>query len=117
MTLLIYHNILFLYINFIVVYWIYGLKSSTPCEDKNKSKIECGELWFNGKQLLGVRSGVLDDNQYQNIATYKNDSISHSEHYNLYIGKPSSIAAGSSIALTEESIDTYSRDRIVLQIL
>ena len=76
-----------------------------------------GELWFNGKQLLGVRSGVLDDNQYQNIATYKNDSISHSEHYNLYIGKPSSIAAGSSIALTEESIDTYSRDRIVLQIL
>jgi hypothetical protein len=76
-----------------------------------------GQIWFNGKQLLGVRSSVLDDNLYQNIALYANDAISHQEHYDLYIGKPASIAQGSSITLTEESVRTYSRDRVVLQIL
>lgn len=76
-----------------------------------------GEIWFNGKQLLGVRSGVLDDNLYQNIALYTNPSISHQEHYDLYIGKPASIAQGSSMAMTEESVSTYSRDRVVLQII
>lgn len=76
-----------------------------------------GQIWFNGKQLLGVRSGVLDDNLYQNIALYANDAISHQEHYDLYIGKPASIAQGSSVTLTEESVRTYSRDRVVLQIL
>jgi hypothetical protein len=76
-----------------------------------------GEIWFNGKQLLGVRSGVLDDNLYQNLALYTNPSISHQEHYDLYIGKPASIAEGSSMAMTEESVSTYSRDRVVLQII
>lgn len=76
-----------------------------------------GQIWFNGKQLLGVRSSVLDDNLYQNIALYANDAISHQEHYDLYIGKPASIAQGSSVTLTEDSVRTYSRDRVVLQIL
>lgn len=76
-----------------------------------------GQIWFNGKQLLGVRSGVLDDNLYQNIALYANDAISHQEHYDLYIGKPASVAQGSSATLTEESVSTYSRDRVVFQIL
>jgi len=76
-----------------------------------------GEIWFNGKHLLGVRSGVLDDNLYQNIALYTNPSISHQEHYDLYTGKPASIAQGSSMAMTEESVSTYSRDRVVLQII
>jgi hypothetical protein len=76
-----------------------------------------GEIWFNGKQLLGVRSSVLDDNLYQNIALYANPSISHQEHYDLYIGKSASIAEGSSMSLTEESVATYSRDRVVLQII
>jgi hypothetical protein len=76
-----------------------------------------GEIWFNGKQLLGVRSGVLDDNLYQNIALYTNPLISHQEHYDLYTGKPASIAQGSSMAMTEESVSTYSRDRVVLQII
>ena len=76
-----------------------------------------GEIWLNGKQLLGVRSSVLDDNLYQNIALYANPSISHEEHYDLYIGKSASIAEGSSIELTEDSVNTYSRDRVVLQII
>ena len=76
-----------------------------------------GEIWFNGKQLLGVRSSVLDDNLYQNIALYANPSISHQEHYDLYIGKSASIAEGSSIEMTEDSVNTYSRDRVVLQII
>ena len=76
-----------------------------------------GQIWFNGKQLLGVRSSVLDDNLYQNIALYANPLISHQEHYDLYIGKPASVAQGSALTLTEESVKTYSRDRVVLQIL
>jgi len=76
-----------------------------------------GQIWFNGKQLLGVRSGVLDDNLYQNIALYSNPLISHQEHYDLYIGKSASIAQGSSMEMTEESVATYSRDRIVFQVI
>jgi hypothetical protein len=74
-----------------------------------------GELWINGKQLLGIRSGVLDDNLYQNIALYSTDTISPLEHYELYIGKPSALGQDSSIRMTENPISTYSRDRIVFQ--
>jgi hypothetical protein len=81
------------------------------------SSIISGPIWFNGKQLLGVRSNVLDDNLYQNIALYSNPLISHQEHYDLYIGKTLSIGQGSSMAMTEESVSTYSRDRVVFQIL
>ena len=81
------------------------------------SSVISGPIWFNGKQLLGVRSNVLDDNLYQNIALYSNASISHQEHYDLYIGKTLSIGQGSSMEMTEESVSTYSRDRIVFQIL
>ncbi len=84
------------------------LKTSTPIT---------GQIWFNGKQLLGVRSGVLDDNLYQNIALYANPLISHEDHYNLYIGNPAAFAEGSSIVLTEESVSTYSRDRVVFQVI
>lgn len=76
-----------------------------------------GQIWFNGKQLLGVRSGVLDDNLYQNIALYASPSINHQEHYDLYIGKSASIAQGSSMEMTEESVATYSRDRILFQVI
>jgi len=76
-----------------------------------------GQIWFNGKQLLGVRSSVLDDNLYQNIALYSNPLISHQEHYDLYIGKSASVAQGSSMEMTEESVATYSRDRIVFQVI
>jgi hypothetical protein len=76
-----------------------------------------GQIWFNGRQLLGVRSGVLDDNLYQNIALYANPLISHEDHYNLYIGKPASFSEGSSMEMTEESVATYSRDRVVFQII
>lgn len=76
-----------------------------------------GEIWFNGKQLLGVRSGVLDDNLYQNIALYSNPDISHQDHYDLYIGKSASTSEVSSLSVTEESVLTYSRDRVVLQII
>ena len=76
-----------------------------------------GQIWFNGKSLIGVRSGVLDDNLYQNIALYANDLISHQEHYDLYSGKSASIAQGSALSLTEDSVKTYSRDRVVFQIL
>ena len=79
------------------------------------SSLISGELWLNGKQLLGVRSGVLDDNLYQNIALYSSATISPADHYNLYIGKPSSIGQDSSIRMTEKPISTYSRDRIVFQ--
>jgi hypothetical protein len=48
---------------------------------------------------------------------YTNPLISHQEHYDLYTGKPASIAQGSSMAMTEESVSTYSRDRVVLQII
>jgi hypothetical protein len=81
------------------------------------SSIITGQIWFNGKSLVGVRSGVLDDNLYQNIALYANDLISHQEHYGLYIGKSASVAQGSSLSLTEESVATYSRDRVVFQII
>lgn len=76
-----------------------------------------GELWFNGKQLLGVRSGVLDDNSYQNIAIYSSVSIDYQDNYNLYSGKPSFTTQGSVIQVTEEPVRTYSRDRIVFEIL
>lgn len=76
-----------------------------------------GQIWFNGKQLLGERSSVLDDNLYQNIALYANPSINHQDHYDLYIGKSASIAEGSSMEMTEESVETYSRDRIVFQVI
>jgi hypothetical protein len=76
-----------------------------------------GELWLNGKQLLGARSGVLDDNLYQNIATYSSSLINPEEHYDLYIGKASALGQDSSIAMTEASVSTYSRDRIVFQVL
>lgn len=76
-----------------------------------------GELWLNGKQLLGARSGVLDDNLYQNIATYSSPLINPEEHYDLYIGKASAVGQDSSITMTEESVSTYSRDRIVFQVL
>lgn len=75
------------------------------------------ELWINGKQIQGVRSGVLDDNLYQNIALYSSDTISPADHYNLYIGKPASTAEGSSLLITEEPVSTYSRDRVVFQII
>lgn len=81
------------------------------------SSLISGDLWLNGKQILGVRSGVLDDNLYQNIATYLADTISPSEHYDLYIGKSAAVGRGSSISMTEESVSTYSRDRVVFQIL
>lgn len=84
------------------------IKTSTPIT---------GQIWFNGKQLLGVRSGVLDDNLYQNIALYANPLISHEDHYNLYIGNPAAFAEGSSIVMTEESVSTYSRDRVVFQVI
>lgn len=76
-----------------------------------------GPIWFNGKQLLGVRSGVLDDNQYQNIALYPDPSISHQEHYDLYIGKSLSVGQGSSMSMTQGPVSTYSRDRVVFQTL
>ena len=76
-----------------------------------------GQMWFNGKQLLGVRSGVLDNNLYQNIAIYADADISHEDHYDLYIGKPLPSVSVSSIEMTEESVRTYSRDRVVFQIL
>jgi hypothetical protein len=76
-----------------------------------------GPIWFNGKQLLGVRSGVLDDNQYQNIALYQDPSISHQEHYDLYIGKSLSVGQGSSMSMTQGPVSTYSRDRVVFQTL
>ena len=76
-----------------------------------------GQIWFNGKHLLGVRSSVLDDNLYQNIALYSNPLVSHQEHYDLYTGKTLSTGRGSSMSMTEESVATYSRDRVVLQII
>ena len=81
------------------------------------SSLISGELWLNGKQLLGSRSGVLDDNLYQNIATYSSSLISPEEHYNLYIGKTLAIGQDSSITMTEDSVSTYSRDRIIFQVL
>jgi hypothetical protein len=81
------------------------------------SSLISGELWINGKQSLGIRSGVLDDNLYQNIATYPADTINPVDHYSLYIGKPSAIGEDSSISLTEKSVSTYSRDRVVFQIV
>ena len=76
-----------------------------------------GQIWLNGKQLLGIRSGVLDDNMYQNVAIYVNSNINHADHYNLYIGNAASVAEDSSMSVTEESVLTYSRDRVVLQII
>jgi len=76
-----------------------------------------GQIWLNGKQLLGVRSGVLDDNLYQNVTTYSIAGINHQEHYDLYIGSPASVADGSSLLMTEEAVSTHSRDRVVFQII
>lgn len=73
-----------------------------------------GQIWLNGKQDVGNRSGVLDDNTYQNIAIYESDSIDHLKHYNLYIGKDIIEASDSVIEITEEAVKTYSRDRILL---
>lgn len=81
------------------------------------SSVINGPIWFNGKQLLGIRTGVLDDNLYQNIALYSDPLISHQEHYDLYIGRTLSVGQGSSMAMTQGPVSTYSRDRVVFQIL
>jgi len=73
-----------------------------------------GQIWINGKQDGGNRSGVLDNNTYQNIAIYDSESIDHLKHYNLYIGKDIIEANDSVIQITEEAIKTYSRDRVLL---
>jgi hypothetical protein len=73
-----------------------------------------GNIWINGKQDLGNRSGVLDDNMYQNIAIYESDSVDHLKHYNLYIGKDVIEANDSVVEITEEAVKTYSRDRVLL---
>ncbi len=73
-----------------------------------------GQIWLNGKQDGGTRSGVLDDNMYQNIAIYESDLIDHYKHYNLYIGKDIIEANDSVMEITEEAVKTYSRDRILL---
>lgn len=73
-----------------------------------------GEIWLNGKQDGGSRSGVLDDNMYQNIAIYESSSINHLKHYNLYVGKDIIEANDSVIEITEEAVKTYSRDRVLL---
>ena len=80
---------------------------------KTSSEIT-GEIWLNGKQDGGDRSGVLDDNMYQNIAIYESSSIDHLKHYNLYIGKDIIEANDSVIEITEEAVKTYSRDRVLL---
>jgi len=80
---------------------------------KTSSEIT-GEIWLNGKQDGGDRSGVLDDNMYQNIAIYESSSIDHLKHYNLYIGKDVIEANDSVIEITEEAVKTYSRDRVLL---
>jgi hypothetical protein len=80
---------------------------------KTSSEIT-GEIWLNGKQDGGNRSGVLDDNMYQNIAIYESSSIDHLKHYNLYIGKDIIEANDSVIEITEEAVKTYSRDRVLL---
>jgi hypothetical protein len=73
-----------------------------------------GQIWINGKQDEGNRSGVLDDNMYQNIAIYESSSIDHLKHYNLYVGKDIIEANDSVIEITEEAVKTYSRDRVLL---
>lgn len=73
-----------------------------------------GKIWLNGKQDAGVRSGVLDDNMYQNIGIYESDSIDHLKHYNLYIGKDVIEANDSVVEITEQAVKTYSRDRVLL---
>jgi len=73
-----------------------------------------GQIWINGKQDEGNRSGVLDNNMYQNIAIYESESIDHLKHYNLYIGKDTIEANDSVIEITEEAVKTYSRDRVLL---
>ena len=73
-----------------------------------------GQIWLNGKQDGGNRSGVLDDNMYQNIAIYESDLIDHLKHYNLYIGKDIIEANDSVIQIAEEAVKTYSRDRVLL---
>lgn len=73
-----------------------------------------GKIWLNGKQDAGIRSGVLDDNMYQNIAIYESDSVDHLKHYNLYIGKDVIEANDSVVEITEEAVKTYSRDRVLL---
>jgi len=73
-----------------------------------------GQIWINGKQDGGNRSGVLDNNTYQNIAIYDSESVDHLKHYNLYIGKDVIEASDSVIQITEEAVKTYSRDRVLL---
>jgi len=73
-----------------------------------------GQIWINGKQDGGNRSGVLDNNTYQNIAIYDLESVDHLKHYNLYIGKDIIEASDSVIQITEEAVKTYSRDRVLL---
>ena len=72
------------------------------------------QIWINGKQENTVRTGVLDNNNYQNIAIYESSDIDHLNHYNLYTGKDIIQASDSVIQITEEAVKTYSRDRVLL---
>lgn len=73
-----------------------------------------GQIWINGKQEGGARSGVLLDNMYQNIAIYESAQVDHQTHYNMYIGKSTGYAQDSAMSVTQDYVKTYSRDRVVV---
>jgi hypothetical protein len=73
-----------------------------------------GQIWLNAKVDGAIKSGILGNNLYNNIALYAKETIDHYMHYQMYIGKYTVSASDSSIELTEKTIKTYSRDRILL---
>ena len=113
------NNITGLFINGQDLSSVSNISSYLYLEDPNYILIETtssmtGQIWINGKQDEGNRSGVLDDNMYQNIAIYESDLIDHQLHYGLYTGVSKIIVEDSVINITEEAVKTYSRDRVLL---
>lgn len=112
-------NISGLYINGINASSATNINSYIYLEEPNYILIKFadsvnGKIWLNSKVDGSLKTGVLPNNTYNNIALYEKDNISHALHYNMYIGKNIVEASDSSIEVTEEVVKTYSRDRVLL---
>ncbi len=70
-----------------------------------------GDIKFN-YSLYGATPSL-----YQNVALYESafDSTKATEHYNLYTSRSIEIAEDSSLTLTEDGVEVYNNDWVVIQ--
>lgn len=69
------------------------------------------------KIKINYKTSGGSNNLYKNIAIYGKEITQAlcSEHYNLYVGKPSASVSENSISLTESGLSYYNNDWVVIQ--